>query len=565
MAARPGLWLDAAERRRAAALAELVWCNPFLPRRVELEREALGERSVGADAVWHKGSPDSGRHEQAGAPAEGPSPNWARLAEATQELVTALHGRLAARARFGPEDAALYRDLVFALLYERYAEDLFLLLPREHAPAPAGHFPHWDELQAELARLLDPVGDLLPGPGHGVDAAHLLACFFQVRRAFHYLHHFLLGGSPGAARLRAETWHSIFGHDMRRYQRSLWESIADIPTLVTGPSGSGKELVARAIALSRYAPFSPSERTFAVDLDSCFVPLNLGALPATLIESELFGHKRGSFTGAVEDRTGWLEQCASTGTVFLDEIAELEPAIQVKLLRVVEGRTFHRLGESRPRRFAGKLVAATHRDLGVEMRAGRFREDLYYRLCGDIVRTPSLAERLRETPGELALLVAHLAHAIVGPEEGAAVAAETVRWIERRLPADYPWPGNVRELGQCVRNVLLRREYHPDWEVAAGGRAAEPAAALAGEVEAGGLTLQQLARRYTTLVYARSGSYLEAARRLGLDRRTVRAYVDEDLLAELRGGVRRALPEDEEPPGAEGPAPPGAPTGPESI
>jgi hypothetical protein len=536
VAARPGLWLDAAERRRAVALAELVWCNPFLPRRVELEREVLGEAFVAAGAVWHKASPGAD-------PAE--SPNWPRIAERTEQLVAALHDRIAAGARLGGEDAVLYRDLVFYLLYQRYAEDLFLLLPEAHRPAPSGHFTHWGELQGALSRLLHPVADLLPGPGTGVDAAHLIACFFQVRRAFHFLHHFLLGASAGAARLRAEAWHSIFGHDMRRYQRSLWAQLADIPTLVTGPSGSGKELVARAIALSRYAPFSPSERTFAIDLDACFFPLNLGALPATLVESELFGHRRGSFTGAVEDRTGWLELCPPTGTVFLDEIGDVEPALQVKLLRVVEARAFQRLGEARPRRFTGKLVAATHRDLAAAMRDGRFREDLYYRLCGDMVRTPSLAERLHDSPGELALLVAHLAHQLVGPEEAPAIADETVAWIERSLPTDYPGPGNVRELGQCLRNVLLRREYHPGGEVAAGGRAA-----LAAEVEAGRLTLQQLARRYTTLVYARSGSYLEAARRLGLDRRTVRSYVDEDLLAELRGGVRRAPPDEEEEPSA---------------
>jgi transcriptional regulator with AAA-type ATPase domain len=533
VAARPGLWLDAAERQRAVALAELVWCNPFLPRRVELERAALGDAFVGAGEVWHKASPT--------ADPRAASPNWPRLAERAEGLVTALHDRLAAGARASAEDSVLYRDLVFYVLYQRYAEDLFLLLPEEHKPAPAGHFAHWGELNGALSRLLAPVADLLPGPGHGVDAAHLLACFFQVRRAFHYLHHFLLGASAGAARLRAEAWHSVFGHDMRRYQRATWAQMADIPTLVTGPSGSGKELVARAIALSRHAPFSPSERTFAIDLEACFFPLNLGALPATLIESELFGHKRGSFTGAVEDRTGWLELCPPAGTVFLDEIGELEPALQVKLLRVVEARAFHRLGETRPRRFTGKLVAATHRDLGTAMRDGRFREDLYYRLCGDMVRTPSLAERLRDSPGELALLVAHLAHQLVGPDEGPAIADETVAWIQRSLPPEYPWPGNVRELGQCLRNVLLRREYHPGWEAAAVGEKG-----LAAEVAAGNLTLQQLARRYTTMIYARTGSYLEAARRLGLDRRTVRAYVDEDLLAELRGGVRRPAPGDEE-------------------
>jgi hypothetical protein len=502
----------------AGVLAELVWCNPFLPRRVELERAALGDDFVPGGEVWHLGAP---QREDA------TSPNLPRLTARAEALLQAAHERLLAGAAASAADVVLYRDLVFYALYARYEPALFDLLPAGDAPPTRTSFAHWGELQGALGRLLAPVAEQLAEP---VDAAHLLACFFQVRRAFHFVHGFLLGASSGAARLRAEVWHSVFGHDMRRYQRALWRQVADIPTLVTGPSGTGKELVARAIAHSRYAPFSPAERTFAVDLAACFYPLNLAALTTTLVESELFGHRRGAFTGAVEDKSGWLEVCPPAGTVFLDEIGEIEGALQVKLLRVLEARSFQRVGETRPRRFVGKLVAATHRDLALAMREGRFREDLYYRLCGDLLRTPSLAERLRDDPGELPLLVGHLAHQLVGPDEGPAVAAETVAWIERELPPDYPWPGNVRELGQCLRNVLLRREYHPSW------RAGGPAERLAVETVAGTLTLQQLARRYTTLVYARSGSYLEAARRLGLDRRTVRAYVDPALLAELRGG-----------------------------
>jgi DNA-binding NtrC family response regulator len=514
----PALWAGGEERDAASALAELAWCNPFLPRRVELERRALGDEFVPSGAVWHRSAP--------GGAEDAASPNVEPLARRGDALVTALHDRLVAGAAATAADVLLYRDLVFHVLYARYQDDLFQLLPGGDGPPPRSTFAHWGELQSTLGSLQEPVADRLPEP---LDPAHLLACFFQVRRAFHFLHHFLLGASAGAATLRAECWHSVFGHDMRRYQRALWRHMADIPTLVTGPSGTGKELVARAIALSRYAPFQPAERSFAVDLGACFYPLQLAALPPTLVESELFGHRRGAFTGAIEDRAGWLEVCPPAGTVFLDEIGEIEGALQVKLLRVLEGRTFQRLGETRPRRFNGKLVAATHRDLALAMREGRFREDLFYRLCGDMVRTPSLAERVRSDPGELPLLAGHLAQQLVGPQEGPAVAAETLEWIARELPADYPWPGNVRELGQCLRNVLVRREYHPRW------RDGGPVERLAREMTAGSLTSEQLARRYATLVYARSGSYLEASRRLGLDRRTVRAHVDRALLAELRG------------------------------
>ena len=114
-----------------------------------------------------------------------------------------------------------------------------------------------------------------------------------------------------------------------------------------------------------------------------------------MIESELFGHRRGAFTGAVEDRSGWLETCGPHGAVFLDEIGELDAAIQVKLLRVLQSRTFQRIGETKPRRFEGKVIAATNRDLDEEIGAGRFRSDLYYRLCADVVEHAVAARAAR--------------------------------------------------------------------------------------------------------------------------------------------------------------------------
>jgi DNA-binding NtrC family response regulator len=303
-----------------------------------------------------------------------------------------------------------------------------------------------------------------------------------------------------------------------------------VTTLITGPSGTGKELVARAIALSRYIPFDPKTRRFGERSDESFFPLNLSALSPTLIESELFGHRRGAFTGAVVDRVGWLEVCPPLGTVFLDEIGEVDVAIQVKLLRVIETRSFQRLGDTRTQPFRGKVVAATHRDLASEMSAGRFREDLYYRLCSDRVETPSLAERIRDSPQELSELVLFLAQRQVGEESAPELAREVVDWIDRRLGRDYPWPGNVRELAQCVSNILIRHEYQP----AARPSATSPRQALADEILSGLLSADEVLNRYCTLVYAETNSYQEAARRLGLDRRTVKARVDEELLERLR-------------------------------
>jgi transcriptional regulator with GAF, ATPase, and Fis domain len=323
------------------------------------------------------------------------------------------------------------------------------------------------------------------------------------------------------------VWQSIFTRDMRRYRRSLYERMGDVTTLITGPSGTGKELVARAVGLARYVPFDSRQQRFAEDYSSSFFPLNLSALSPTLIESELFGHCRGAFTGAVSDREGWLEACPAWGSVFLDEIGEVDPAIQVKLLRVLQTRVFQPLGETVDRRFEGKVIAATNRDPAAEMRAGRLRDDLYYRLCSDLITTPRLADQIASSPDELRNLVSFLAGRIAGDEEAESLTDEVLDWIHDSLGDDYPWPGNVRELEQCVRNVMIRGAYHPAPRDQSGRER------LAEEIERGRLTVDELVRRYVTQEYSRAGSYLEAARRLGLDRRTVKARVDRDLLAEL--------------------------------
>ena len=191
---------------------------------------------------------------------------------------------------------------------------------------------------------------------------------------------------------------SIFTHDMRRYRRSFYKRMGDFTTLIIGPTGSGKELVARAVGLSRYIRFNPKSLTFEKDFSETFFPINLSALPLTLVESELFGHRRGAFTGALEDRKGWLEICPPEGSVFLDEIGELK---------------------------------------------------------------------------------------------------------------------------QCVRNVMVRREYYPAGNLVSGIDERLPVG-----FQDGSLSLEEICSLYCTHVYSRAGSFLETARRLKIDRRTVKKYVD---------------------------------------
>ena len=509
-------FLTDAERTTLASLSRLTFCNPFLEERIELERRVLGDAFVALDPVWHA---------QVDLLEE--NPNVERIYIVAEELADRLRQRLLDGARPRSADRDLYRELVLYVLYYRYQVrflDALLRGPRDGKPAKVTFYA---DFARDLEHFLDIAGS---GPLPFRSTEHLFAGFFQVRRAFHFIFRQIAGSSLPVARLRAQIWESIFTHDLRRHLRSLYDRMGDLTTLVIGPSGTGKDLVARAIGLSRFIPFDPATGRFVETYEESYYALNLSALSPTLIESELFGHRRGAFTGAVADRTGWLEICPPRGTVFLDEIGELDPEIQVKLLRVLETRTFQRLGETQDRPFRGKVVAATNRDLGGEMSAGRFRDDLYYRLCSDIVRAPSLAERLADSPGELSILVRFLAHRLIGEEEAEPLAREVEEWISRNLDPAYSWPGNVRELAQCVSNVLVRSRYEPL-------AAPEPHSLIAGleaDFSAAELPAEEILRRYCTLAYARAGSYQQAARRLGLDRRTVKARIDERLLAKLR-------------------------------
>lgn len=513
---------SAADRHFAEALSHLAHCNPFLPCRIEYERAALGAEFQELGAQWNVG------WSKLAAGQEDEYPNVRRLSERSREVLERARARLAKSFEFAEHELLLYEDLVLFDLYHRHRTGLEWAISDAMARRTQIRVKVFDELSADAAHWLRCGDRMLPLWNQ---LPHMAASFFQIRRAFHNIFNFIIGSSRPMMRLRAAVWESIFTHDMRRYRRLLFDRMTDYTTLITGPSGTGKELVARAVGLSRYIPFDAHKRRFAEDFVGSFFPLNLSALSPTLIESELFGHRRGAFTGAIEDRRGWLEACPPQGTVFLDEIGELDPAIQVKLLRVLQQRTFSRLGETDERTFQGKLIAATNRDLAIEMHDGRFRDDLYYRLCSDMIATPSLGERLADDPSELHELVMHMALRLVG-DEAEAVAKEVLEIIETQLGPAYPWPGNVRELEQCVRNVLVRKQYRPRAIADPSSRSGRNLA-LSRRIEAGQLTAEELLRAYCTLVYNQTGSYEATARRLKLDRRTVKAKVDPGLLDNL--------------------------------
>jgi DNA-binding NtrC family response regulator len=222
---------------------------------------------------------------------------------------------------------------------------------------------------------------------------------------------------------------------MRVIELACRVAATDASVLITGESGTGKELVAAAIHRNSRRRAGP------------FVKVNLGGISAALFESEMFGHRRGAFTDAREHREGRFA-VAHTGTIFLDEIGELEPASQVKLLRVLQDRTFEPLGSSAPRTVDVRVVSATNRDLGEAVARGAFREDLLYRLNLIALHLPPLRERR----GDVALLARHFLAAIA-EQYGRApltLGGPALAWLER-----HDWPGNVRQLRQTLERAVL--------------------------------------------------------------------------------------------------------------
>jgi len=216
------------------------------------------------------------------------------------------------------------------------------------------------------------------------------------------------------------------------YRRIRLAADSDVTTLLTGESGTGKELAARAIQ-------ALSDRS-----DGPFVTTNCSAIPETLLESELFGHVKGAFTGAVRDRVGVFES-AQGGTLFLDEIGDVSPLLQVKLLRVLQEREIRRVGDERSRSIDVRLIAATNRDLQERLAAGQMREDFYYRVHVFEIRMPSLRERTGDVPLLVRQFLDEIANAHGRPALG--IAQDALEALVR-----YPWPGNVRELRNAIEH-----------------------------------------------------------------------------------------------------------------
>jgi DNA-binding NtrC family response regulator len=369
-----------------------------------------------------------------------------------------------------------------------------------------------DNKQAALEAVRRGAYGFFEKPFDEEEVSHIVAQAARVRRL-----------EDEVIKLRSELkMHRGFGRFVgtsAALERTLKQARAVADTsatvLITGENGTGKEVLARAI-------HEESGRR-----DRPFVAVSCAALPEALIESELFGHVKGAFTDAKADRVGRFE-LANGGTLFLDEIGELQQSVQVKLLRVLQERTFERVGSNRPVGVDIRLIAATNRDLEQEVSSGRFREDLFYRLNVVPLHMPALKERREEVP----LLAAHFA----------AKAAEK----HDRPPADlapqllealqeYDWPGNVRELENLVERLVvltkgpqLGAEFLPE-KMLRSSPAAHPArgGAAGDETTLEGATLALRRRMVISALQAEGGNRVAAARRLGISRSYLHRLISE--------------------------------------
>jgi DNA-binding NtrC family response regulator len=484
-----GKRLDTQQQEFFKAITRAIYANPFSKKRREEDVTLTGL------------SPETKEQEI-----------LARLIDLVAEQVRGLQKHnMGSLGYFNGEERDLVRNLFVFHLFHKYIDPLDQHIQQQSTistpmPLDCGEAIMQDLLQCGCTAQ---------------EAERYLALFFQMRRAFYFIRHSLVGCSQSMEQLRSQLWNNIFTRDIATYAFILWNRLEDFSTLLLGETGTGKGVVAAAIGRSGFIPYDRKKGTFTESFASAFLSINLSQYPEQLIESELFGHARGAFTGAIKDHRGIFARSSPHGAVFLDEIGEVSTPIQIKLLRVLEERVFTPVGSSKQQRFAGRVIGATNRDLDSMRLDGRFRNDFYYRLSSDSITVPSLRTRLQEAPEELELMVDFLLTRITGKKQK-RLLPQIVSSIRQRPGTSYPWPGNVRELDQCIRQILLHGEYRSVVQEKTTGDISH----LAMQMESGDLSAAELLSGYCSMLLQRLGTYQEVARKTGLDRRTVKKYVD---------------------------------------
>ena len=466
-------------------IADAAFSNPFSDERIEIDRQIVGATER---AEWH----------------EMLSP---LLDSLTEQIHTLEQTGGTVIDRDNEDESTVVSVSILFHVFHQYVDRFDALIEEQIA---AGD----DSCRAPFA--FQCMEKLVSYGFNRTDACRYVGIFYQIRRAYFFISTKLVGDSSCMKSLRARLWNNIFTYDISWYVECLWNRMEDFSTLLLGETGTGKGAAASAIGRSGFIPFNPNAQKFEESFTRAFVSINLSQYPESLIESELFGHRKGAFTGAIEKHDGIFARCSSYGAIFLDEIGDVSVPIQIKLLQVLQERTFSPVGSHDKVRFRGRVIAATNKSIDRLRQEGTFRDDFYYRLCSDSITVPPLRQRIRETPRELDLLADHLLQRICGPDLKLPVVGK----LKEDVGKNYAWPGNVRELEQAIRRVMISGMY-------SGDTSAEPEedVALGHAVESGTLSAKKLVEKYCQDLYRTYGNYGEVARRTELDWRTVKKNV----------------------------------------
>ncbi|MES9853588.1 MAG: sigma 54-interacting transcriptional regulator [Candidatus Thiodiazotropha sp. L084R] len=486
--------LTETERRFFSFLADTIFSNPFSFNQAKKDArtaEYIDSENLGGN---------TGKHE-------------ALIPVVNERLRILRSDGISKLDEIKSEDRQLLEYAILFQTYHRYLDDFNALIEKQNQaetkPVTVG-----------FAKSL--LNDLHQSGFNKDEALRYIAIFYQLRRAFYFIENTLIGDSESMKSLRRSLWNNVFTADMQSYGDLFWNRMEDFSTLLLGETGTGKGTAAAAIGCSGLIPFDAQANRFQHSFHETFIATNLSQFPESLIESELFGHRKGAFTGAVANHKGIFERCSSHGALFLDEIGELSPPVQIKLLNVIQERNFSPVGSHDTLRFEGRVIAATNQNLSELRRTNHFRDDFFYRLSSDIIEVPPLRSRINESPDELRQLVSLLVSRMAG-RRSEAFESRILDILSSELPKHYPWPGNVRELEQAIRRIILTGRYQ-------GSEHQQPLNSYLEHVSKGQFTTQELLSGYYKQLYQDLGSYEAVAKRTAVDRRTVKKYIDDEEL-----------------------------------
>lgn len=470
-------------------VSSIVFTNPFSLERLSIDQEITGDFDI------------------------------SDLSRLLPQLISTVSGKLKALDQIGlvkwqdfsKIDQAMMRNVYLFEIYHAYIGDFDNYISKQLSDI---------DISQKLGFASEIINQLQKRGFNHAEAIHYVSLFYQLRRAFYFINSRLVGCSLSMQKLRVSLWNNIFTHDIFFYEKYLISNMEDFSTLILGETGSGKGAVASSIGNCGYFSYDEKKHNFGTSFKDHFISVNLSQFSEGLLESELFGHKKGAFTGAMSDHEGVFARCRAEGAIFLDEIGEVNITTQIKLLKVLQERTFNKVGDYQNLRFSGRVIAATNLDIEELISTGNFREDFYYRLCSDVIRVPSLHQRIKEDPKELKVMLENVLSRIT-KEKNEVLLSKSLKKITAELGIEYEWPGNVRELEQCARNILINdRCHHPLSKISS--QVSWPNRMLKGE-----MTSQELLSQYCVMLYEKEKSYEKVSKITNLDRRTVKKYVDE--------------------------------------